>query len=66
MDTILKMKRAMDDVEEGLKIMEREDVNAPGWGIGMEGGGRGGGGGGEASLLEFNAVKEMKKEDFGV
>ncbi|GMI34336.1 hypothetical protein TrCOL_g13128 [Triparma columacea] len=45
MDTILKMKRAMDDVEEGLKIMEREDVNAPGWG--------GGGMGGEASLLDL-------------
>jgi hypothetical protein len=28
----LKLKKAMDDVERELKLMERNDINAPGWG----------------------------------
>ena len=55
MDTILKMKRAMEDVEEGLKIMEREDVNAPGWCV--QNSGDSGNLGGESNLLNFETLK---------
>jgi len=57
----------MDDVEMGLKKMEREDINAPGWGthnpkmgITMAGGGGGGNVSGESTLLSNFA--QFKKE----
>ncbi|GMI00870.1 hypothetical protein TrLO_g12153 [Triparma laevis f. longispina] len=46
MDTILKMKQAMEEVEAGLKLMEREDVNAPGFG-------------GDAGLLGFQRKNQL-------
>ena len=48
MDTILKMKQAMEEVEAGLKVMERQDINAPGFG-------------GDAGLLGFQR-KSWKKD----
>jgi hypothetical protein len=71
-DTILKMKRAMEEVERGLIKMEREDVNAPGWGTkdGVNpkiagkkwtGGGSGYSAGSEATLLNLGqSIKQTR------
>jgi len=73
-DTIFKMKKAFEEVEKELRQMERDDINAPGWGSislnpRVKGGKRSGGGGGggragsESTLLNFEQVRKEHGEE---